>query len=125
MWVFEEDFEGKKLTEVINEEHENKKYLPDVKLPENVVAVPDLVEAVKGATAIVFVTPHQVRLLRAPPPARDALHAQLTPQRSRSSLARAVPWQAHEPVEGQDPRGRQGRVCHQGAWAVPVPVGSR
>lgn len=63
MWVFEEDFEGQKLTEVINSTHENKKYLPDVKLPENVVAVPDLVEAVKGATAIVFVMPHQVREL--------------------------------------------------------------
>jgi len=61
MWVFEEDFEGQKLTEVINSTHENKKYLPDVRLPDNVVAVPDLVEAVKGATAIVFVMPHQVR----------------------------------------------------------------
>jgi hypothetical protein len=68
MWVFEEDYEGKKLTEVINTEHENKKYLPDIKLPENVVAVPDIVDAVKGATAIVFVTPHQVRSLSRPTP---------------------------------------------------------
>lgn len=68
MWVFEEDYEGKKLTEVINTEHENKKYLPDIKLPENVVAVPDIVDAVKGATAIVFVTPHQVRSLIRPTP---------------------------------------------------------
>ncbi|WVR07201.1 glycerol-3-phosphate dehydrogenase (NAD(+)) [Kwoniella sp. DSM 27419] len=59
IWVFEEDFEGRKLTEVINQDHENKKYLPDVKLPENVVAVPDLEETVKDATAIVFVMPHQ------------------------------------------------------------------
>jgi glycerol-3-phosphate dehydrogenase (NAD+) len=30
-----------------------------VKLPENVVAIPDIGEAVKGATALVFVMPHQ------------------------------------------------------------------
>ncbi|WRT66172.1 glycerol-3-phosphate dehydrogenase (NAD(+)) [Kwoniella shivajii] len=59
IWVFEEDYEGRKLTEIINTDHENKKYLPDVKLPENVVAIPDIVEAVKGATALVFVMPHQ------------------------------------------------------------------
>jgi glycerol-3-phosphate dehydrogenase (NAD+) len=52
-------FEGKKLTEVINETHINKKYLPDVNLGDNVVAVPDIVKAVKGATALVFVMPHQ------------------------------------------------------------------
>ncbi|GFZ44183.1 glycerol-3-phosphate dehydrogenase (NAD+) [Saitozyma sp. JCM 24511] len=59
VWVYEEEFEGKKLTEIINTEHENKKYLPGVKLPENVVAIPDIGEAVKGATALVFVMPHQ------------------------------------------------------------------
>ncbi|WWD17462.1 glycerol-3-phosphate dehydrogenase (NAD(+)) [Kwoniella shandongensis] len=59
IWVFEEDFEGKKLTEIINESHENKKYLPGIQLPENVVAIPDLEEAVKDATALVFVMPHQ------------------------------------------------------------------
>lgn len=52
-------FEGQKLTEIINSTHVNKKYLPDVQLPENVVAIPDIVEAVKGATALVFVMPHQ------------------------------------------------------------------
>lgn len=52
-------FEGKKLTEIINSEHENRKYLPGVKFEDNVVAIPDLKEAVKDATALVFVTPHQ------------------------------------------------------------------
>lgn len=52
-------FEGKKLTEIINTTHENKKYLPGVQLPDNVVAVPDMKEAVDGATALVFVMPHQ------------------------------------------------------------------
>ena len=37
MYVYEEMFEGRKLSEVINTDHENKKYLPGIKLPENVV----------------------------------------------------------------------------------------
>ena len=37
MWVFEEDINGRKLTEIINNDHENVKYLPGQKLPENVV----------------------------------------------------------------------------------------
>ncbi len=59
MWVYEEMIEGKKLTEIINETHVNVKYLPDAKLPENVVAVPDLKDAAKGATLLIFVLPHQ------------------------------------------------------------------
>lgn len=38
MWVFEEIIDGKKLTEIINTTHENVKYLPGKKLPENVVS---------------------------------------------------------------------------------------
>lgn len=38
MYVFEEVLNGKKLTETINETHENIKYLPGHKLPENVVS---------------------------------------------------------------------------------------
>lgn len=38
MWVFEEVFDGRKLTEIINTDHENKKYLPGCKLPESIVA---------------------------------------------------------------------------------------
>lgn len=38
MWVYEEMIEGKKLTEIINETHENVKYLPGHKLPPNVVS---------------------------------------------------------------------------------------
>ncbi|XP_057683932.1 glycerol-3-phosphate dehydrogenase 1-like protein isoform X1 [Corythoichthys intestinalis] len=59
MWVYEEMINGRKLTEIINTEHENVKYLPGHKLPENVVALPDVTEAVKGAKLLVFVTPHQ------------------------------------------------------------------
>jgi len=59
MWVFEEEVEGRKLTEIINTDHENVKYLPGYKLPENVVAVPDLLEAAKEADIFIFVIPHQ------------------------------------------------------------------
>lgn len=94
MWVFEETVDGRKLTEIINTDHENVKYLPGHKLPPNVVsmsasafataafcifsygccliylwfffvsflhqvAVPDLVESVKGADILIFVVPHQ------------------------------------------------------------------
>ncbi|XP_017301697.1 glycerol-3-phosphate dehydrogenase [NAD(+)], cytoplasmic-like [Diaphorina citri] len=59
MYVYEEMIDGKKLTEIINETHENVKYLPGHKLPPNVVAVPDVVEAAKDADILVFVVPHQ------------------------------------------------------------------
>ncbi|GCC21042.1 hypothetical protein chiPu_0000198 [Chiloscyllium punctatum] len=59
MWVFEELVNGRKLTEILNQEHENVKYLPGYKLPENVVAIPDVKEAVRGADLLIFVVPHQ------------------------------------------------------------------
>ena len=37
MYVYEEMVDGQKLTEIINTKHENVKYLPGFKLPENVV----------------------------------------------------------------------------------------
>lgn len=59
MWVYEEILNGRKLTEIINTEHQNIKYLPGHELPENVVAVADIVEASDGADVFVFVLPHQ------------------------------------------------------------------
>ncbi|XP_019735602.1 glycerol-3-phosphate dehydrogenase 1-like protein isoform X2 [Hippocampus comes] len=59
MWVFEENINGRKLTDIINTEHENVKYLPGYKLPDNVVAVPSLRDAAEGADLLVFVVPHQ------------------------------------------------------------------
>ncbi|XP_029450874.1 glycerol-3-phosphate dehydrogenase [NAD(+)], cytoplasmic [Rhinatrema bivittatum] len=59
MWVFEELVGGRKLTEIINTEHENVKYLPGHKLPPNVVAVPELLDASANADILVFVVPHQ------------------------------------------------------------------
>ncbi|XP_032674165.1 glycerol-3-phosphate dehydrogenase [NAD(+)], cytoplasmic-like [Odontomachus brunneus] len=59
MYVYEEIINGKKLTEIINETHENIKYLPGHKIPENVIAVPDVIEAAKDADILIFVVPHQ------------------------------------------------------------------
>lgn len=38
MYVYEELVEGRKLTEIINTEHENVKYLKGHKIPENIVS---------------------------------------------------------------------------------------
>ncbi len=59
MWVYEEDVDGRKLTDVINETHENTKYFPGINLGPNVRAVPSLEEAVKDADMLVFCVPHQ------------------------------------------------------------------
>lgn len=59
MWVYEEQIKGEKLTEIINTTHVNVKYLPNTRLPPNVVAVPELSKAAEGATLLVFVLPHQ------------------------------------------------------------------
>mmetsp|Transcript_35176 Transcript_35176/g.85135 ORF Transcript_35176/g.85135 Transcript_35176/m.85135 type:complete len:482 (+) Transcript_35176:253-1698(+) len=82
MWVYEEmvDFEmvdgqtgKKKLTEVINERHENVKYLPGISLPNNIVAKPDLADAARDATLLIFVLPHQF-LPRLLPVIREVAH---------------------------------------------------
>ncbi|XP_026191976.1 glycerol-3-phosphate dehydrogenase 1-like protein [Cyclospora cayetanensis] len=59
MWVFEEECEGRKLSEWINKHHENRKYLPGFQLPTNLRAIPSLTEACKEADLLIFVMPHQ------------------------------------------------------------------
>lgn len=59
MWVHEELINGSPLTEIINTKHENVKYLPDIKLPTNLVAVPNIVDAIRGVNLIIFNVPHQ------------------------------------------------------------------
>lgn len=63
MWVYEETVEvdgrPQKLTDVINSEHENVKYLPEIQLPHNLIANPSLVDAVKNSTILVFNLPHE------------------------------------------------------------------
>ncbi|KAJ5717483.1 hypothetical protein N7488_003129 [Penicillium malachiteum] len=73
MWVFEENVEiekdsphydpayagPQKITEVINRTHENVKYLPGIRLPDNLHANPSLEDAVKDSTILIFNLPHQ------------------------------------------------------------------
>lgn len=76
MWVYEEQIELKKdskhykegsslstglqkLTHIINQVHENVKYLPGIALPTNVVANPSLQDAVRDSTILIFNLPHQ------------------------------------------------------------------
>ncbi|CAN8014398.1 unnamed protein product [Ixodes persulcatus] len=59
MYVYEEIVDGRKLTEIINTQHENVKYLPGYKLPENVVTIPEIVAACEDADVLVFVLPHK------------------------------------------------------------------
>lgn len=51
--------DGRKLTDIINNDHVNSKYLPGVPLPLNVVASSDIHEACSTADLIFFVVPHQ------------------------------------------------------------------
>lgn len=76
MWVYEEEVEiskdskaynesselckgPQKLTRIINELHENTKYLPDIPLPKNVIANPDIKDSIKDSTILIFNMPHQ------------------------------------------------------------------
>lgn len=59
MWTYEELINGEKITDIINKTHENVKYLPGIQLPDNIKAVPNLLDAVAGANTFVFVVPHQ------------------------------------------------------------------
>ena len=74
MWVYEEQYQlpkdsphasselasGKQpLSRLINHFHENVKYLPDIKLPKNLHANPDIKDSVKNSTILVFNLPHQ------------------------------------------------------------------
>ncbi|KAI1774089.1 glycerol-3-phosphate dehydrogenase [NAD+] [Hypoxylon cercidicola] len=63
MWVYEEEVtyedQTQKLTTVINKHHENVKYLPNIKLPTNLIANPSLEDAVSESTILIFNLPHQ------------------------------------------------------------------
>ena len=58
MWIYEEIVNGQKLSEIINSKRENVKYLPGIYIPQNVKAVPDLIEVVKDSNVLLFVLPH-------------------------------------------------------------------
>jgi len=50
---------GTKLSDIINTQHENVKYLPGVKLPENLKAEPDMEATITGADLVVVGVPDQ------------------------------------------------------------------
>eukprot|EP00866_Antonospora_locustae_P000591 jgi/Antlo1/591/2336 len=58
LWCYEEDIDGRNLTEIINSDRLNPKYLPGTKIPENVFATADL-NAVNECNVAVFALPHQ------------------------------------------------------------------
>ena len=74
MWVYEEDVviskdskfydssksdTPQKLTDIINTYHQNVKYLPNITLPNNLIANPSVVDAVKDSSILIFNLPHQ------------------------------------------------------------------
>lgn len=59
MWVYEEEVNGEKLTEIINKSHENIRYLPGIKLPRNLVANASITDTVREADILIFNIPHQ------------------------------------------------------------------
>merc|ERR1719213_721220 len=78
MWVFEEDVKqgdgsARKLSEITNNDHENVKYLPGIKLPANVKAITDVKKAVEGAHVLVWVLPHQF-IPRTAKTLKDVIH---------------------------------------------------
>lgn len=50
MYVYEEIVDGRKLSEIINSEHENVKYLPGKKLPDNIVCRKDSISTENSIT---------------------------------------------------------------------------
>ncbi|EDV54160.1 uncharacterized protein LOC6555194 [Drosophila erecta] len=57
LYVSDEMIRDTALSEIINTRHENVKYLPGIKLPNNLIAVNDLLEAAQNADILVFSTP--------------------------------------------------------------------
>jgi glycerol-3-phosphate dehydrogenase (NAD+) len=59
MWTKDEPIGNDLLSNVINQDHENVKYLPGFLLPKNVHANPDLADVCKESNLLIFALPHQ------------------------------------------------------------------
>lgn len=59
MWVHEEFVDGKSLVDIINQQHENVKYLPNINLPSNLVANKNIFDVAQDADLLIFNIPHQ------------------------------------------------------------------
>ncbi|XP_064549247.1 uncharacterized protein Gpdh3 [Drosophila montana] len=58
IYVYDELVRSNYLSEMMNEQHENIKYLPGIRLPTNLIAVNDLLDAARNADILIFATPH-------------------------------------------------------------------
>lgn len=92
MWVFEETVEGRNLSEIINDDHVNVKYLPGVQLPMNLVACPDLVAACREADVLLFILPHTFL-----PRVLDTLKGQVKASAVTASFIKGIQFSAHGP----------------------------
>ena len=59
LWIYDEIVNDKKLSEIINETHENIKYLPGITLCPSIHVETDINTAINDADVIILVTPHQ------------------------------------------------------------------
>ncbi|CAD2091412.1 glycerol-3-phosphate dehydrogenase, putative [Plasmodium vinckei lentum] len=59
MYVNEEIADNEKLSDIINKTKENVKYMKGMKLPNNIVAIPDIDKVIEDADLLIFVVPHQ------------------------------------------------------------------
>ena len=59
LWIYDEIVNDKKLSEIINETHENIKYLPGIILSPSIHVETDINIAINDADVIILVTPHQ------------------------------------------------------------------
>lgn len=62
LWVFDEVVDNKKLVDIINDSHENTKYLKGVTLPSNVIGTRDIHRATKDIDVIIIAVPHEFLL---------------------------------------------------------------
>lgn len=59
LWLHDELIDGRYLSDAINEDHVNEKYLPNISLPNEIIATSDMDMAIKDADLLVFACPHQ------------------------------------------------------------------
>ncbi|KNG75039.1 glycerol-3-phosphate dehydrogenase [Plasmodium falciparum IGH-CR14] len=59
MWIRDEFVNGERMVDIINNKHENTKYLKGVPLPHNIVAHSDLASVINDADLLIFIVPCQ------------------------------------------------------------------
>ena len=62
LWVYDELIDNKSLVDIINESHENTKYLKGIKLTPNIIATNDIYKAINDIDIIIIAVPHEFLL---------------------------------------------------------------